>query len=68
MQRRISHKRSVVAGVVDVFPKTHDAHDRTRVVALFLDDGDVDVLTPIRQSVVMNGDGARTTHQVLRYS
>ena len=68
MQGRISHKRRVVAGVVDVLAEAHDAHDHARVVALLLDDGDIDILTPIRQRVVMNSDGALPINQVLRYS
>ena len=68
MQGRVPRERRVVAGVVDVFPKTHDAHDRTRVFISLLDDGDVDVLAPIRQRVVMNSDGALPINQVLRYS
>ena len=67
MQGRVPRERSVVAGVIDIFPKTHDAYNNARVVALFLDDGDIHVQGPGRQRVVMNSDGARATDQVLRY-
>ena len=67
MQGRVPRERRVVAGVVDIFPKTHDAHDRTSI-AFLLDDGDIDVQGPGRQRVVMNSDGARAADQVLRYS
>ena len=58
MQGRVPRERRVVAGVVDVLAEAHYSDYRTRVVAFLLDDGDIDVLTPIRQRVVVNGDGA----------
>ena len=67
MQGRVPRERRVVAGVVDVLAEAHDTYNNARVFTFLLDDGDIDVLTPIRQRVVMNSDGALPINQVLRY-